>query len=422
MVLMRATMRFAVLVAVASAVITASETVAGRQSTGIAVKAAIAPDGYDVQICPHCSDVNGPRIAAPSSGVATAQDEEGGFPVAAPPPEPLGAWEPIEDPEPPRESPRDAQLNALVRARSFTDAQKGDVAALWDLLDDAVEGKDTVNDLALSWVGHDVLREGDVVFAPFTVTLDPARTGGSDVWISWRVVPKPAASGARIELKDLQPVFEDVSVVSPSQAPGGRIIRSFAAAPGEYDLFIVARDVTPTRRGAPSPKASVVKQPVSVPDLGTGLTTSSVIVPATITRLSAPLSPRERIERPYAIGVSEVVPATTTTFDEDGNLSLFFLIYNPASGADGKPALTVDYTFHIRQPGGEQVFNKTVPQILNATTLPAEFDPAQHQLQASQVVPLTSFPPGDYRLQITITDAVATTSIARDVLFTVTGG
>jgi hypothetical protein len=120
--------------------------------------------------------------------------------------------------------------------------------------------------------------------------------------------------------------------------------------------------------------------------------------------------------------VSEVVPATTTTFDEDGNLSLFFLIYNPASGADGKPALTVDYTFHIRQPGGEQVFNKTVPQILNATTLPAEFDPAQHQLQASQVVPLTSFPPGDYRLQITITDAVATTSIARDVLFTVTGG
>ena len=283
-------------------------------------------------------------------------------------------------------------------------------------------GKKAANDLALRWVGQDVLKEGDVVFVPFTVTLDPARTAGGDVWLSWRVMPKPAAS-AKDQPKDLQPVFEDVSIVPPSQAPGGRIIRSFAAVPGEYDLYIVARDVTPTQRGAPSPKASVLKQTVTVPDLGTELTTSSVIVPATITRLPAPLSPRERIERPYAIGViGGRAGDRRTRSTRTASLSLFFLIYNPGRGADGKPNLTVNYTFHSRQPGGEQVFNKTVPQILNATTLPAEFDPARHQLQVSQVVPLASFPPGDYRLEIAITDAVATKSITREVLFTVTGG
>jgi hypothetical protein len=355
-----------------------------------------------------------------SAGAAAAQDE-GGVPAA--PPETPAEWAAPEESTPPRrESPREARLNALARARSFTDAEKRDVARLWDLLDDAVEGKNAVNDLALGWVGRDVLKEVDKVFVAFTVTLNPTQTAGSDVWLSWRLLPKPAATSARPGTNDLQPIVEDVSIVRPSQAMGGRISRSFVAAPGEYDLYIVARDVTQTRRGAPSPKASVVKQAISVPDLGTGLTTSSVIVPATIARLPAPLSPRERVERPYAIGLSEVVPETRGTFDKDGNLSLFFLIYNAARGADDKPNLRVDYTFHVRQPGGEQVFNKTLPQLLDATTLPAEFDPARHLLQVSQVVPLTSFPPGDYRLEIAITDAAATKSITRDVLFTVKGG
>jgi hypothetical protein len=315
------------------------------------------------------------------------------------------------------------QLNALAKDRKFSDAQKKDVGAIWKLLDEALEGKKPpVNDLALSWVGQDVMKEGSVVFVPFTVTLDPARTAGGDVWLSWRVMPKSGPAGAQAKPTELQPVAEDISIVPPKQAPGGRITRPFVAPPGEYDMYIVARDVTPTRRGAPAPKASVIKQSVTVPDFGTELTTSSVFVPATITVLTAPLSPRERIERPYAIGGVEVVPALTRTFDKDGNLSVFFLIYNPRSGSDGKPNVTLDYTFYTKEAGGEKMFNKTAPQILNATTLPAQFDPARHLLQASMMVPLTSFPPGDYRLVIAIADAVATKSITREVLFTVKGG
>jgi len=347
-----------------------------------------------------------------ASGVATAQDDV--QPPTAPP-EPL----PMRDAEPPSESPREAQLNALAKARNFNDAQKRDVSAIWKMLDDAAGGKRTVNELPLSWVGQDAVKEGALVFVAFTVMLDTARTAGGDVWLSWRAIPK--ASGAQPRPRN-QPVIEDISIVPPRQAPDGRIARAFVAPPGEYDLYIVARDVTPSRRGAPSPKASLIKQSVTVPNFGTELTTSSVFVPATIARLPAPLAPRDRIERPYAIGTIEVVPAPSRTFDKDGNLSAFFQIYNQRSGTDRKPNVTVDYTFYTKQQGGEQLFNKTAPQILDATTLPPEFDPARHLLQTSMMVPLTSFPPGDYRLEIAITDLVAAKTITREVLFTVTGG
>ena len=54
---------------------------------------------------------------------------------------------------------------------------------------------------------------------------------------------------------------------------------------------------------------------------------------------------------------------------------------------------------------GEKYFNKTAPQPLNATTLPPEFSiAAGHQLPGSLVIPLSSFPAGDYRLEIKVTD------------------
>jgi len=41
-------------------------------------------------------------------------------------------------------------------------------------------------------------------------------------------------------------------------------------------------------------------------------------------------------------------------------------------------------------------------------------------LQTGQAVPLASFPEGDYRLEIKITDKIANKTLTRDVNFTVT--
>jgi len=54
-------------------------------------------------------------------------------------------------------------------------------------------------------------------------------------------------------------------------------------------------------------------------------------------------------------------------------------------------------------------------------TLPPQFDlAAGHQLQSGQAVPLASFPEGDYRLEIKVTDKIANKTLTREINFTVT--
>jgi hypothetical protein len=57
---------------------------------------------------------------------------------------------------------------------------------------------------------------------------------------------------------------------------------------------------------------------------------------------------------------------------------------------------------------------------LNAQTLPPQFDlTAGYELQTGQAVPLATFPEGEYRLEIKITDKIANKSLTREVNFSV---
>ena len=97
------------------------------------------------------------------------------------------------------------------------------------------------------------------------------------------------------------------------------------------------------------------------------------------------------------------------------------LIYNPKVDKDNKPDVSIEYNFYQKQSGApEKFFNKTNPQNLNAQTLPPQFDlAAGHQLQSGQAVPLASFPEGDYRLEIKVTDKIANKTLTREISFTV---
>jgi hypothetical protein len=98
------------------------------------------------------------------------------------------------------------------------------------------------------------------------------------------------------------------------------------------------------------------------------------------------------------------------------------LIYNAKTDSLNKPNVTVEYNFYTKQAGAEKFFNKTNPQALNAQTLPPNFDVAAgHQLQSGQAVPLASFPEGDYRLEIKVTDNINNKSVTRNVNFSVSG-
>ncbi len=320
------------------------------------------------------------------------------------------------------------------------DAQKKEIQSVVKFVDDAAAGQPAPNDLSLAWVREDVLKaQGNKEYVPFTVSLDPTKITSDKIAFYWRVVAKggaPAAEpapGKKDDKKDDKKkdnkksdyAYEDVTFVPIAGAQNPmRISRSFTVPAGTYDVYLVAKEPTPEKapKNAPPPKMSLVKQTVTVPDFWNGeLATSTIIIASRIDPLPAPLTPQQQADRPYALGQMEIVPAPDTKFTKKSELSTFMLIYNPKVDANNKPDVTVEYNFYQKQPGQpEKFFNKTNPQNLNAQTLPPQFDLAQgHQLQSGQAVPLASFPEGDYRLEIKVTDKIANKTLTREVNFTI---
>jgi hypothetical protein len=315
------------------------------------------------------------------------------------------------------------------------EAQKKEIASVVKIVDEVAGGAPAANDLALTWVREDVLKaQGNKQYVPFTVQIDPSKITGPNVAFYWRVVAKsPAAAtpdaAAKKDDKNNKGrksdfAYEDITFVPVAQGQPMRISRSFTVAAGDYDVFLVAKEPTPEKapKNAPPPKLSLVKQSVTVPDFWNNeLSTSSVIVASRIDPLPAPLTPQQQADRPYALGMMEIVPTFDTKFAKKAELSTFMLIYNPKVDSANKPDVTVEYNFYQKPAGApEKFFNKTNPQALNAQTLPPNFDlAAGHQLQSGQAVPLASFPEGDYRLEIKVTDKIANKTLTRELNFTV---
>lgn len=323
--------------------------------------------------------------------------------------------------------------------RKLSNAEKKEIQTVLKIVDGAIAGAPMPNDLSLTWLKDDLLKaQGNKQYVPFNVSIDPSKVAGGKMSFYWRVVsknppaPVAAADGKEAkkdDKKDAKPeyAYEDLNTITvePGQTGAMRVSRSFTVPAGEYDVIVVAKEPTPEKpkKGEPEPKVSVMKQTLTVPDLWNGeLNTSTVIIAERIDPLPAALTPQQLGERPYALGLMEIVPQIGTNFNKKAELSTFLLIYNAKTDPANKPDVSVEYNFYAKQAGGEKFFNKTNPQNLNAQTLPAQFDfAAGHQLQSGQAVPLASFPEGDYRLEIKVTDKIANTTLTRDVNFSVAG-
>lgn len=316
--------------------------------------------------------------------------------------------------------------NPPQQTKKLTKAEEKERDAIYALLNTA----SAPDDLGLTWVRDDLLKaSGNQQYVPFIVSFDASKAPSKNLTVYWRLVAPSAAapaSGKKDDKKAPQFAFEGLTplTVTGTDAANTRVSRSFAALPGTYEMIVVVKEATPekTPKNAPPLKTSVLKKTIEVPDLWNGeLNTSSVFV-GRIDPLPAPLTPQQQMERPYAIGGMEITPEVSTKFTKKGELSTFMLIYNPKTNADNKPDIVVEYNFYAKEAGAEKFFNKTNPQNLNAQTLPPQFDfAAGHQLQAGQAIPLGSFPEGDYRLEIKVTDKLANKTLTRDVNFSVAG-
>jgi hypothetical protein len=318
------------------------------------------------------------------------------------------------------------------------DAQSKDFAAAVKLVDDIAAGTaQPANDLDLKWVRTDSFKaQNGKVFMPFVMTVDSSKVNGA-VNFYWRVVsksaaPTPTPAPAKNDKKDKDKPkqaenfpWEDFNGNLPlAAAGGGRIQRSFSVVPGSYDVYVVAQEPSPAQpvKGAPPQKVSALKETVDVPAYwNDDLNTSSVILAQTITPLAAPLSAQQLVDRPYAAFQSiEIAPTLDYKLQKTGEIHIFFFVYNPKVDANSKPSVNIEYNFYTKSGGAEKFFNKTPMLALNASTLPPQFNMAAgHQLQGGQDIPLGSFPVGDYRLEIKVTDTLATKTITRDVNFSV---
>lgn len=311
--------------------------------------------------------------------------------------------------------------------------QKEEVQALVKLVDAAMKGQPTPSAFALGWHNDFMKAQQGTIYVPFTLSIDQASIATRNLSLYIRVVAKAAAPAAEpAAAKDpgqekTQPPalwpFEDIHLFELKEAAKGqpyKVSRAIAVPGGDYDVYLAMRE-RKTGRGV-TPKATVHRQSLTVPDYWNGqFTTSTVILADSVDPRPAPPSPEEQIEKPYLIGTTEIAPAVDARFGRSEELSVIFLVYNPGL-VDKKPDVTVEYKFYQKTAEGEKYFNKTLPTQLNATTLPPLFDlDLGHQLVAGQSVPLASFVAGEYRLEIEIQDNLTQKKLAREVFFTVEG-
>jgi hypothetical protein len=294
-------------------------------------------------------------------------------------------------------------------------------------------------DVAVSWKNDFLKGQDNLIYAPFTVSVEPGKLASPSVVAYVRIAPRGATAAPPIakpaekdkkkknekdaKREDSAYPFEDAYFTDLRGAAGQplRMARAFAVPAGDYDVYVGVRERPAPGATDASVKVVVFKQELTVPNYHSEeLQTSSIIVADKIEQLSAPLAPEAMRERPYVLGEAEIVPAQDLKFKKSEEISVVFQVYGAKYGDDKRPDVTVEYAFLQKDASGEKPFNNTPPQAFNAQTLPPNFDPAAgHQIVGGQAVPLATFPEGDFRLEIKVTDNKAGKSVTRDVLFSV---
>jgi hypothetical protein len=320
------------------------------------------------------------------------------------------------------------------------ESQRKDAQALIAFVDEFATGKAPAATLPMKWEqNHYIKALAEKTYVPFTVVLEPP-TPLPGVGVYLRVVARgtpavaPAPDNKKAKEQQSQYAFEDLYFADlPAPQAGQRQVlrRAFAVAPGEYDVYVAIKERAAAAAAGDAANAAgtaskmgVLKQEISVPNFaGAELTTSSVIVAESVDVLQAPIATDNQAEHAYTFGQMKIVPALDQKFSKKGQLTVVLWIYGAKTDeTTKKPDVNMEFKFYQKSGDKETYFNKTEPQVLNAQTLPPQFDQAAgHQLLGTLELPLASFPEGEYRLEIDVQDKVSSQKLTKNVNFTVGG-
>ena len=349
--------------------------------------------------------------------------------------------------------PAFAQRNSTsqIPAQTSRPAPDPDTVALVQLVDAAILAAPTVQivdsskgDVPLKWESAHFIKGQNGVYIPFTISFDPSLIRTSDISIYVRAIeksqlaavatalaPPPPAAGNKPPPPPVAPRYPWDNVHFLPKPGDGRITRAIALPPGDYELFVAVKERSAAPAAALSPppgspiaRTGLLRHAVLALDFNKPeLQTSSVILASAVEPVNGQLTPAEQEANPYVFGPMRVLPSRDGRFGKNAELQLIFWVYGATAAAGGKPDVTIDFNFYLKQPdGSEKYFNNTAPQELNAKSLPADFNiAAGHQLPGSLVVGLAPCPAGDYRLEIKVTDKPSGKVVTQNVTFTVTG-
>ena len=307
--------------------------------------------------------------------------------------------------------------------RKLSNDERSAYIAISDTVDQVSAGKlPAPADVKLKFQSH-FLKSNEFVYIPYVLELSGEKFTSFPVTMYVRAVQKGAAppAGKGVEAKwpfaDIYFLTEKHVVTTGEVA---EVPRALQLSPGEYTVYIALRERQPKDRKQ-QPKTAVLVQDLTVPDMNKELTTSSVILATALTPAPEQLTAQQQLEQPFTISGYKVVPSFGKPIPQSGELMFVFFIYNEGVAAGtGKPDLDVDYLFF--RANEDKPFTKLATQSFNATTLPGQFDvKAGHQVFVGQGIPVKgAITPGEYRMEIKVTDKTNNQVITRNVPFTVT--
>ena len=169
--------------------------------------------------------------------------------------------------------------------------------------------------------------------------------------------------------------------------------------PGLYKLDLVLKDIHSNNVGTSSQRLAVPRFPED------RLASSSLI----LADLIEELPPRQVASGQFILGNSKVRPNVTESFTRDQSLNVWLQVYNLEVDEQANTALATVETLITRD-------GKEVKRIVEDAT---ELSGAAQQLTLQKTLPLAEFEPGEYSVQITVTDKLAEEIITSNGKFVV---
>jgi len=185
--------------------------------------------------------------------------------------------------------------------------------------------------------------------------------------------------------------FEETIEKSFPAAEYGRALETSAVyqktvplRPGLYKLELVIKDINSGNVGTDQKGFTVPR--IADERLGT----SSLILADRI----EPLPPRQVATGQFILGSSKVYPSVKSEFKRDQNLNMWLQVYS----------LKVDEATHKPSATVETLITRNGKEFKKMTESATELSGAAQQMTLTKSVPLSDFEPGEYSVQIKVTD------------------